>query len=282
MPNYDGEAVYIFQAALLCEDCTRSHLVNGHDEVLVKFPDYFAGGGHLIRTDDMLAEVLRFHGADPEDESSWDSDKFPKNTAGLSDEADSPQHCDHCQTFLHNRLTGDGYEYVLQHLLDDDGDADVLKTWRDYYGDDYMTSPGRVRVTINEIVTGKEGEHDSKTFAVRYHKPGDDVLPLVHESDCPAGWYWWRTDNTMNPAFGPFPSADDARDDAEAQGDPDKITLDLATQLFRDAPSSVTAATLTATAQQYADDEMITQGEADALNKEAAPYLPQPDNDTDE
>lgn len=230
---------YMYQAALLCDDCTRSHLINTHDIVLVTFPDYFSGGGHLIRTDDMLATVLRFEGADPENESSWDSDKFPKSTAGLSDEADTPQHCDHCQLFLENRLTGDGYEYVLQKLLDDDGDADVLQLWRDFYGDDFMTSPGRERVSINDIVTGKEGEHDSSTFAVRYHKPDDDVLPLASESDNPAGWYWWHTDGPNNTAFGPFATADDAQDDAQEDASNEPLPWLMAGDWFIDSDGAL-------------------------------------------
>lgn len=79
--------VYMFQAALLCETCgvvQRAKLVN---------------------TDNAPT--------DSDDESSYDSDDFPKgpypNGGG---EADTPQHCDHCGIFLENSLTNDGVLYV--------------------------------------------------------------------------------------------------------------------------------------------------------------------------
>lgn len=54
-------------------------------------------------------------GMDPTNESTWDSDEYPKgpypNGGG---EADTPQHCDSCGVFLQNPLTTDGYDYVRE------------------------------------------------------------------------------------------------------------------------------------------------------------------------
>jgi hypothetical protein len=79
--------VYIYAAALLCEDCgeaQRQHL----DEA-------FADNGAAPGTD--------------ED----DSDRYPQGPyPDGGGEADSPQHCDQCGTFLENPLTGDGYAYL--------------------------------------------------------------------------------------------------------------------------------------------------------------------------
>lgn len=73
--------------------------------------------------------------ADIADEASFDSDDYPKgpypNGGG---EADTPQHCDHCDAFLDNPLTSDGEEYVRDAMEDDSSDAAVLAEWREAYG----------------------------------------------------------------------------------------------------------------------------------------------------
>lgn len=81
--------VYVYQAALWCEECTS----------------------------EICLEINLPQGADIENESSWDSDDYPKgpyNDGG--GEADCPQHCDSCHIFLENPLTGDGVAYVLDSL----------------------------------------------------------------------------------------------------------------------------------------------------------------------
>ena len=73
--------------------------------------------------------------ADSEDESSYDSDEFPKGpTERGGGEADSPQHCAGCKVFLENPLTTDGEDYVRKALADGSGDKDVLKQWAEFYG----------------------------------------------------------------------------------------------------------------------------------------------------
>lgn len=120
--------VYMFQAALLCAECglTQCGILTVHE----KRP------------------------ADPSDESSYESDEYPKgpypNGGG---EADTPQHCDACGLFLENPLTADGDDYVREQAepysyADEDGDvapwplvaeraaADgkpVLAEWIDFY-----------------------------------------------------------------------------------------------------------------------------------------------------
>lgn len=107
--------VYAYRAALLCEDC-----------------------GPQIRNS------LTSRGKappNPSDESSYDSDDFPKgpypNGGG---ESDTPQHCDSCQVFLENPLTDDGYNYVCESVemfLDDttqaSGNPAVIRQWFNFY-----------------------------------------------------------------------------------------------------------------------------------------------------
>lgn len=97
--------VYLYQAALLCEDCgeaTRRHLD--------------ADGARP---------------ADPEDESTYDSGDYPKGPyPDGGGEADCPQHCDHCGVFLENPLTAEGEAYVLE-VLDDEEKCPA--EWQDVY-----------------------------------------------------------------------------------------------------------------------------------------------------
>lgn len=101
---------FMFQAALLCEDCGDAHKATH-----VK-PDH----------------------ADEGDESSYDSDEWPKGPyEDGGGEADCPQHCDACGLFLENPLTGDGENYVLDAFRDyvdaGHGSIEVLVEWRHAY-----------------------------------------------------------------------------------------------------------------------------------------------------
>ena len=74
---------YTYKAALLCEACAA-----------------------------MVCHDIR-DGIVPGDLDSADSDEAPQGPyANGGGEADSPQHCDHCNAFLENPLTTDGVEYV--------------------------------------------------------------------------------------------------------------------------------------------------------------------------
>jgi hypothetical protein len=73
--------IYIFQADIYCQGC-----------------------GEALR-----AEIAKPEGFDVDNESSFDSDVYPKGPYGQSGgEADSPQHCGACGLFLENPLTPDG------------------------------------------------------------------------------------------------------------------------------------------------------------------------------
>ena len=110
--------VFIFQAALLCEAC-----------------------GEAKRA--ALIGYFRDNGGAPDDESSYDSDDFPKGPYREGGgEADTPQHCDSCNTFLYNPLTGDGYRYVREAL---DYTADIEP------GDSEYTLSTRLAAKLREI-----------------------------------------------------------------------------------------------------------------------------------
>jgi hypothetical protein len=88
---------YVFQAALLCEDCAHSAMLQ---------------------------------------QAAWcdneDSNYYPQGPHGKGGgEADSPQHCDHCQTFLENPLTSDGEAYVREAVAS--GNGVNIEEWREYY-----------------------------------------------------------------------------------------------------------------------------------------------------
>lgn len=96
--------VYIYQAALYCEDCGEA----------------------------ICAKMAT--PTEPDNESSYDSDDYPKGPYGDGGgEADSPQHCDSCGAFLENALTRDGVAYVREAIADASGNADVLATWAEFY-----------------------------------------------------------------------------------------------------------------------------------------------------
>lgn len=95
---------FIYQAALLCETCAEQ----------------------------TLADLAEKHG---QNYQFGDSDRWPSGPhADGGGEADTPQHCDHCNVFLGNPLTDDGRRYVIEALARGTGKADVLAEWRDFYG----------------------------------------------------------------------------------------------------------------------------------------------------
>jgi hypothetical protein len=101
---------YIYRAALYCESCM------------------------------MKLEIERY----PEDDWRWqDSEHSPQGPyADGGGEADTPQHCDDCGLFLENPLTGAGYDYVLNYIIEamrgQAAATDVLDTWARYYRHDYI------------------------------------------------------------------------------------------------------------------------------------------------
>jgi hypothetical protein len=78
--------VYMYCAALVCEDCAFDIM------------------NRLQNTT----------------EDNGDSDTYPQEPySNGGGESDSPAHCDLCQIFLENPLTTDGYQYILEHYREE-------------------------------------------------------------------------------------------------------------------------------------------------------------------
>lgn len=81
---------YLYRAALWCESCAA----------------------------DLEHRLPVPAGADLDNESTFDSGQYPKGPyANGGGEADSPQHCDGCGTFLENPLTVDGGEWLRAEIV---------------------------------------------------------------------------------------------------------------------------------------------------------------------
>ena len=89
-----------------------------------------------------LGALAAARGIDRADESSFDSDDFPKGPyPDGGGEADYPVHCAATGEFMDNPLTEDGSAYVKQAFrafkADGRGDAETLSTWADAYPNEY-------------------------------------------------------------------------------------------------------------------------------------------------
>jgi len=91
--------------------------------------------------------------ATPANESSFDSDDFPKGPYGDGGgEADCPQACDRCMAFLENPLTADGVAYVVEAVVAyhsaggimGRGKIEVISEWLDFYGPSWPAIAGAV------------------------------------------------------------------------------------------------------------------------------------------
>lgn len=130
--------MYIYQADVYCDDC-----------------------GEKIRANlDSIRAMQHDRAFDKDDSSSYDSDDYPKGPFNDSDEADSPQHCGACHVFLENSLTSDGYDYVVDQALRDDGNSEVLDEWLRFYNLEYDSQPCFDRFDICEAYY---------LFASQYH-----------------------------------------------------------------------------------------------------------------
>ncbi len=92
--------VYVYQADLLCEDCGKARR------------DSIASAGDSP--------------ADVDDESSYDSDDFPKGPTEEG-ESDTPSYCSDCGTFLESDLTKEGETYVRE------ASGACAQQWRAFY-----------------------------------------------------------------------------------------------------------------------------------------------------
>lgn len=105
-----GPRVYVYCAALYCEPC-----------------------GDAIK-----ADLAKPAGYEADNESSYDSDDYPKGPYPEGGgEADTPNHCDACGLFLQNPLTPEGRRYVSAAIREADQAGRVSiagLTWRPFYG----------------------------------------------------------------------------------------------------------------------------------------------------
>jgi len=101
--------VFIYQGALLCEECGISQ----------------------------QEEIQERVGPDWKNQLRVSPDVYPQGPyCDGGGEADSPQHCDHCGVFLENPLTTDGRRYVEEALLERDPTERCLAVtvWAPFYG----------------------------------------------------------------------------------------------------------------------------------------------------
>lgn len=103
--------VYVYRAALWCEQCGESK----------------------------RRSLARVAPSDPDNETSYDSDHYPKGPYSQGGgESDSPQHCEGCGAFLKNPLTSDGVECVREAvesaLRAGRTDSIAVTVWAPFYG----------------------------------------------------------------------------------------------------------------------------------------------------
>lgn len=119
--------VYVYKADIYCKDC-----------------------GELIRRKIASRDIVNsgVAPADPDDETSYDSDEFPKGPfPDGGGEADSPQHCgEHGRcvnairlqdkmsigVMLENDLTAYGMNFVKEAIAEG---GEVAKLWAEFYAD---------------------------------------------------------------------------------------------------------------------------------------------------
>lgn len=121
--------VYAYQADIYCENCANK-----------------------------IRYELSREGKEPNnisDETSYDTDEYPKGPyPDGGGEADSPQHCGGCNTFLENPLTQYGYEYTKEHIERDIRNSYygsvAIQEWGQFYGID-------IEEIANHILFGMSG-----------------------------------------------------------------------------------------------------------------------------
>lgn len=131
---------YIYQAALLCEDCTDLVKMQLSNTCQICKREHAALGldCSLYYSDSATGHC------EPVNESDYDSDKYPKGPySDGGGEADCPNHCDHCGIFLENPLTKDGVAYTADMIRENEqegfGNLPVLTIWKQFYFDELAT-----------------------------------------------------------------------------------------------------------------------------------------------
>jgi hypothetical protein len=148
---------YVYQAALWCGPCIRQMLL---DEALVEadFDHSDHDPAHALQS------ALKVRGY--KEEADYDSDELPKGPyLDGGGQADTPQHCDACGTFLENPLTPDGYRYVNEAFIEHarDGNAAVLVEWAKFYSACYY-EPGEA--TLADLQFEYSMEDDNWSMAM--------------------------------------------------------------------------------------------------------------------
>ena len=119
--------VWIYQADLWCEDCIER----------------------------IKAEARQPAHVDESDESTYDSDEWPKGPySDGGGESDCPQNCAGCHRFLGNPLTSEGVEYVLEALESEASDLEAA----------------------NRIMPAKGTAEDSPDFAYWHGSPHKAIV----------------------------------------------------------------------------------------------------------
>lgn len=144
---------------------------------------------------------------DIEDETTFDSDDYPKRYDPETEESDSPQNCasGNCAgfygTFLENQLTQDGYKY-LKSMLNEHGAVlpEPAKEWAEFYNFTYHSNPWE---SAHDWLIDAINNHASESKAELVSLARDmataldsDQIQDVFQSDMdddgyfkPAGWY---------------------------------------------------------------------------------------------
>lgn len=95
---------WIYQSALLCEDCAIGRRVKLSHAIVTR--------------------------ADEE----GDSDLAPQGPVpDGGGESDCPAHCDYCGLHLENPLTSEGYEYIRDMASNRDSHSDTIRLWKRFY-----------------------------------------------------------------------------------------------------------------------------------------------------
>ena len=166
--------VYIYAAALLCEACGE------------------AQRKLIVETDPSCVPT------DPDDETSYDSDDFPKGPQDEG-ESDTPSHCDQCNAFLESRLTSEGETYVREAIErayiegKNPSESIALCEWRGYYGiepeDPRAVRLARMNVSMREQADPKTGELDAYAWPGGYpvfYVTSDDEVACVKCANDPS------------------------------------------------------------------------------------------------
>lgn len=154
---------YVYRADIYCEDCGK---------------DIIGKLGH-------------------ENELSFDSERWPQGPfLEGGGEADTPQHCGSCGTFLENPLTVDGYRYVAEQLdayrTTGMGSLPTLHQWAEFYDCE--------NAQLNEAITKFQDALKPKYREIA-EGHGYGVYPYWRGAE--SGWAW-GSDGQLAPGASPM------------------------------------------------------------------------------